>query len=102
MASTSKIPLGDSDDDFSDIDAILNAEASVLVREQEVSRFDRSCFPSANVDKKEREQVLRVVGAFKLNPYDVLDLNFMPGGCVTDQDIRELAWRSGRVTRTEY
>lgn len=35
-------------------------------------------------------QVLRVLGAFKLNPYEILDLNFMPAAKVTDAEIRKL------------
>lgn len=32
---------------------------------------------------------MRVLACFKLNPYEILDLNWMPGAGVTDQDIRE-------------
>jgi len=31
---------------------------------------------------------LRVLAAFKLNPYEILDLDWMPSATVTDQDIR--------------
>lgn len=64
VASTSTLP---STDDF-DIDRILNQEASLLSREQEV---------------------LRVLAAFKLNPYEILELDWMPSAKITDTDIRE-------------
>ncbi|GAA95346.1 uncharacterized protein L969DRAFT_15182 [Mixia osmundae IAM 14324] len=55
------------DDDGFDIDKFLNAEASSLAKEQEV---------------------MRVIRAFKLNPYAILDLPMDPGR-VTDDDIRK-------------
>lgn len=53
--------------DDKELDRIFNQEASLVQREQEV---------------------VRVLAAFKLNPYDILDLDHMPGANVSDQDIR--------------
>lgn len=53
--------------DDKELDRIFNQEASLVQREQEV---------------------VRVLAAFKLNPYDILDLDHMPGAKVSDQDIR--------------
>lgn len=44
-------------------------------------------------------QVMRVIGAFKLNPYEVLELNWMPSATVTEADIRASLCRISRVTR---
>ncbi|GAA5936097.1 uncharacterized protein JCM15063_002709 [Sporobolomyces koalae] len=56
-------------EDFDDLefDKILNAEASLLSRESEV---------------------MRVLACFKLNPYEILELNWLPDSGVTDQDIQ--------------
>ncbi|KAL8280196.1 hypothetical protein RQP46_007526 [Phenoliferia psychrophenolica] len=62
-ASTSAQTIDDAE-----IDRILNSEASLLNREQEV---------------------MRVIGAFKLNPYEVLELNWMPSATVTESDIHK-------------
>lgn len=51
-----------------EIDKILNQEASLATREAEV---------------------MRVLGAFRLNAYDMLDLDFMPGADVTDDSIHK-------------
>lgn len=32
--------------------------------------------------------MLRIVGCFKLNPYEILDLNFMPSAGIESSDIR--------------
>ncbi|GAA5988433.1 hypothetical protein JCM5350_005310 [Sporobolomyces pararoseus] len=55
--------------EFDDLEfeKLLNSEASLLSREQEV---------------------MRVIGCFKLNPYEILELNWMPGSEVTDKDIQ--------------
>ncbi|GJN93640.1 hypothetical protein Rhopal_006697-T1 [Rhodotorula paludigena] len=37
---------------------------------------------------QEASLVLRVLAAFKLNPYEILDLDWMPGAGITDQDIQ--------------
>ena len=34
---------------------------------------------------------MRIVGAFKLNPYEILELNMMPSYTVTETEIRELS-----------
>ncbi|GAA6019286.1 hypothetical protein JCM11491_001302 [Sporobolomyces phaffii] len=59
----------DDDFDFDDaeFDRLLNAEASLLSREAEV---------------------MRVIACFKLNPYEILELNWMPDSGVTDKDIQ--------------
>ncbi|GAA5838972.1 hypothetical protein JCM3766R1_004545 [Sporobolomyces carnicolor] len=57
----------DFDFDDPEFDKILNAEASLLDREAEV---------------------MRVIGCFKLNPYEILDLNWMPDSGITDKDIQ--------------
>lgn len=54
--------------DDAELDRILNQEASLVSREAEV---------------------LRVLQCFKLNPYEILGLDWMPGAGVTDQDIRQ-------------
>ncbi|GAA5985143.1 hypothetical protein JCM10908_002540 [Rhodotorula pacifica] len=53
--------------DDAELDRIFNQEASLVSREAEV---------------------MRVLACFKLNPYEILDLNWMPGAGVTDQDIQ--------------
>ncbi|KAM0747099.1 hypothetical protein T439DRAFT_329346 [Meredithblackwellia eburnea MCA 4105] len=55
-------------DALDDIDKLLASEASLLQREQEV---------------------MRVVSAFKLNPYEILELNFMPSVTITDTEIHK-------------
>ncbi|GAA6033011.1 hypothetical protein JCM8097_000097 [Rhodosporidiobolus ruineniae] len=73
LASSSKAPPPPppQDDllefDDAELDRILNQEASQVTREAEV---------------------LRVLAAFKLNPYDILDLNLLPSAGVTDSDIQ--------------
>ncbi|GAA5821622.1 hypothetical protein JCM11251_000939 [Rhodosporidiobolus azoricus] len=57
----------DFDFDEKELEKILNQEASQVTREAEV---------------------YRVLGAFKLNPYEILDLNLLPGAGVTDSDIQ--------------
>ncbi|KAI5475563.1 hypothetical protein MNV49_001159 [Pseudohyphozyma bogoriensis] len=69
MASTSALPPPLLDDDLDDIEKILNSEASLLTRENEV---------------------MRIVKAFKLNPYEILDLDMMPGNGLTDTDIHKV------------
>ncbi|GAA6059715.1 hypothetical protein JCM10212_000243 [Sporobolomyces blumeae] len=54
--------------DDAEFDRILNQEATLVSREQEV---------------------MRVIGAFKLNPYEILELDWMPGAGVTDSDIQK-------------
>ncbi|EGG05172.1 uncharacterized protein MELLADRAFT_116908 [Melampsora larici-populina 98AG31] len=54
--------------EIQDIEAILKGEESLMTREQEVER---------------------VIAAFKLNPYDVLDLDMTNPTTVTDADIRK-------------
>ncbi|BGP34626.1 DnaJ sub C member 8 [Rhodotorula toruloides] len=54
--------------DDAELDRIFNQEASQVAREAEV---------------------LRVLGAFKLNPYEILDLNWMPSAGTTDSDIQK-------------
>lgn len=34
-------------------------------------------------------QVLRVIKAFKMNPYEILELNWMPSAKVTEPEIRK-------------
>ncbi|CEQ41676.1 SPOSA6832_03397 [Sporobolomyces salmonicolor] len=53
--------------DDAEFDRILNQEASQVTREAEV---------------------LRVLAAFKLNPYEVLELDWMPAAGITDADIQ--------------
>ncbi|BGP19276.1 hypothetical protein JCM10213_008206 [Rhodosporidiobolus nylandii] len=82
VASTSKVPAASGSaaapvkteaaaDDFEfderELERILNQEASQVTREAEV---------------------YRVLGAFKLNPYEILDLNWMPSAGLTDADIQ--------------
>ncbi|GAA5895844.1 hypothetical protein JCM6882_001394 [Rhodosporidiobolus microsporus] len=59
--------LLDLDFDERELEKILNQEASQVTREAEV---------------------LRVLGAFKLNPYEILDLNLLPSAGITDSDIQ--------------
>ena len=54
--------------DDAELDRIFNQEASLVSREAEV---------------------MRVLQCFKLNPYEILGLDWMPGAGVTDQDIRQ-------------
>ncbi|POY76252.1 hypothetical protein BMF94_0447 [Rhodotorula taiwanensis] len=53
--------------DDAELDRIFNQEASLVSREAEV---------------------MRVLACFKLNPYEILDLNWMPKSGVTDADIQ--------------
>ncbi|GAA5946637.1 hypothetical protein JCM3765_000328 [Sporobolomyces pararoseus] len=55
--------------EFDDLEfeKLLNSEASLLSRESEV---------------------MRVIACFKLNPYEILELNWMPDATVTDKDIQ--------------
>lgn len=54
--------------DDAELDRIFNQEASLVSREAEV---------------------MRVLQCFKLNPYEILGLDWMPGAPVSDQDIRK-------------
>ncbi|KAK4049212.1 DnaJ sub C member 8 [Microbotryomycetes sp. JL221] len=54
--------------DDGELERILNQEASQVTREAEV---------------------LRVLKAFKMNPYEILELNWMPNAGVTDADIQK-------------
>ncbi|BGP50888.1 DnaJ sub C member 8 [Rhodotorula kratochvilovae] len=72
MSAKGKQPATKEDDDaalFDDkeLDRIFSQEASLVTREAEVHR---------------------VLAAFKLNPYEILDLDCMPSAGVTDQDIQ--------------
>ncbi|GAA5928400.1 hypothetical protein JCM3775_000599 [Rhodotorula graminis] len=72
MSAKGKEPAVKLEDDVAlfddkELDRIFNQEASLVSREQEV---------------------LRVLAAFKLNPYEILDLDWMPSATVTDQDIQ--------------
>ncbi|GAA5843256.1 hypothetical protein JCM9279_002039 [Rhodotorula babjevae] len=72
MSAKGKEPAVKLEDDVAlfddkELDRIFNQEASLVSREQEV---------------------LRVLAAFKLNPYEILDLDWMPSANVTDQDIQ--------------
>ncbi|GAA5974349.1 hypothetical protein JCM11641_006752 [Rhodosporidiobolus odoratus] len=60
-------PADDLDFDERELEKILNQEASQVTREAEV---------------------MRVLAAFKLNPYEILDLNWMPSAGTTDTDIQ--------------
>ncbi|KAJ8292399.1 J domain-containing protein spf31 [Rhodotorula toruloides] len=68
-ATSSTATAADADlFDDAELDRIFNQEASQVAREAEV---------------------LRVLGAFKLNPYEILDLNWMPSAGTTDSDIQK-------------
>ncbi|ORY77586.1 hypothetical protein BCR35DRAFT_314304 [Leucosporidium creatinivorum] len=78
-ASSSKLPPTNKEEpvddasidalfDEGELERILSSEASLLTREQEV---------------------LRVIKAFKLNPYEILDLNWMPSQRPTESDIQK-------------
>ncbi|GAA6023519.1 hypothetical protein JCM10207_005702 [Rhodosporidiobolus poonsookiae] len=63
-------PIPPPDDfllDDKELDRILNQEATGAAREAEV---------------------LRVLAAFKLNPYEILDLDWMPSAAISDSDIQ--------------
>lgn len=53
--------------DDAELDRILNQEATLVMRE---------------------EEMMRVLRAFKLNPYDILDLDWNPHNKPSDSDIR--------------
>lgn len=44
---------------------------------------------SALTDERKPQKVVRIVGAFKLNPYEILELDWMPTAGVSEPDIRE-------------
>ncbi|SCV73306.1 BQ2448_7232 [Microbotryum intermedium] len=58
--------------DEAEIDRILNSEATLVTREAEVAR---------------------VLKAFRMNPYEVLQLDWMPSANLTEADIRKLNLR---------
>jgi DnaJ family protein C protein 8 len=33
--------------------------------------------------------VLRIIACFKMNPYEILELDFMPSSTITESEIRE-------------
>lgn len=79
--------------DEGELERILSSEASLLTREQEVrlslslSRWGQAAtHPWLYCTLL---QVLRVIKAFKLNPYEILDLNWMPSQKPTESEIRQ-------------
>ncbi|SGY11570.1 BQ5605_C093g13071 [Microbotryum silenes-dioicae] len=68
-ASTPSTSIDDLVFDEAEIDRILNSEATLVSREAEVAR---------------------VLKAFRMNPYEVLQLDFMPSANLTESDIRNM------------
>ncbi|KDE04615.1 hypothetical protein MVLG_04994 [Microbotryum lychnidis-dioicae p1A1 Lamole] len=67
-ASTPSTSIDDLVFDEAEIDRILNSEATLVSREAEVAR---------------------VLKAFRMNPYEVLQLDFMPSANLTESDIQK-------------
>ncbi|SDA02879.1 BZ3500_MvSof-1268-A1-R1_Chr11-1g03201 [Microbotryum saponariae] len=70
-STSNSIPSASTEDlvfDEAEIERILNSEATLVSREAEVAR---------------------VLKAFRMNPYDVLQLDFMPSANLTESDIRK-------------
>jgi DnaJ family protein C protein 8 len=94
-ASSSTATAADADlFDDAELDRIFNQEASQVAREAEVRLPvpHQSCGRRRGLTLRLTGlQVLRVLAAFKLNPYEILDLNWMPSAGITDTDIRSSA-----------